>query len=501
MSLLGLDIGTSGAKAIVFDGDGRAIANAYLEYDLIFPKPGWVEMDVGSMWKKIFNVLSEVNTSEKVKKDPVEALSVSTFGESFTPVDDKGRDLYNTIFATDTRSIKELDYITERIPHKRLYEINGSAPKYISPLTKVLWLKSNMPDIYNRARKLLFTEDLFFHKLGVEDTSISYSLASMTLFFDIDSKKWSKEILDKLDIDTGKFSTPSPSGRVVGHISAKVAEELGFKGKVGVVTGGNDQACAALGVGAVSEGISADGMGSFECITTASDKPIINDRMLESNFPANSHVVDGKYVTLAYNGTSGSVLKWFRDNLAGEERKKAKEEGIDFYEYIIRDLEMTPSNMLVLPYFAPSGTPYYDPDPMGTIIGLSLSTRKKDILKAFIEGLVFEINLNSELQQEAGVSVDEIRAVGGGSNSDYWLQLKSTVMNKPIKRMNTSEAGCLATMMLAGSAIDRFTLEEAVEKFVEVKDTFYPDDKLRDGYMEIYNKYRNLYKTIVDIYK
>jgi len=366
-------------------------------------------------------------------------------------------------------------------------------------LAKVLWLKDKKPDIYNKARKLLFIEDLLFHKLGVENTSISYSLASMTLFFDIKASKWSGKILDELDIDPSKFSTPTPSGKVIGYIDPKVAEELGFEKKVALVTGGNDQPSAALGVGAIKKGISADGMGTFECITTASDDPVINDRMLEFSFSANCHVVDGKFVTLAYNVTSGSILKWFRDNIAIDERKKAEKEDSDFYEYIFRDLEMNPSGMLALPYFAPSGTPYYDPEPRGTIIGLSLSTAKKDILKVLIEGLVFEIAFNSELQQDAGVDVNEIRAVGGGSNSDYWLQLKSNIMDKPIKRMENSQAGCLATMMLAGSAIGKFTLEEAVERFVKVKDVFTPEKEVRGKYLESYNKYKKLYNIIRSI--
>ena len=500
MSLLGIDIGTTGTKAIAFSEEGKALANAYMGYNLIFPKPGWVEFDVSDMWEKIFDIIKKVNVSENVRKDPVTALSVSTVGESFTPIDNKDNILYNTIYSTDARSTGELEYIFTKISPEDLYNITGYPPGFKSPLNKILWVKSNLPKIYSKTKKFLFTEDLLFHKLGVTDVKISYSLSSMTLFFDIKNKRWSTKILNEFDINPGLFSEPVPSGAVVGYVKRNIAEWLGFKKKVSVVTGGNDQSCAALGVGAIEGGISSDGMGTVERITTSLDELFMNNAMLNNNFSTQAHVVDGKYVTLAYNMTSGSVIKWYIDILAKEEKKIVSEKKRDIYSYLFSKLTFNPTGMYVLPYFSASGTPFFDPKPKGTIIGLSLATKKEDIFKALIEGLIFEIVFNIELLKESGVKIKELRAVGGGAKSDYWLKLKSAILGKPIKRMDITEAGCLATMILAGKGTGKFSIEEAISNFVGVEREFYPDERIHSKYCKYYKDYKKVYSAISKIW-
>lgn len=500
MSILGIDIGTTGTKAIAFSEEGKILKSAYLEYKLISPKPGWVEFDVNLMWEKIFNVIRIVNSDDLVKKDPVTSLSVSTVGESFTPIDKKGNTLYNTIYSTDSRSMKELEYIFTKISPLDLYSINGYPPGFISPLNKILWVKNKMPDIYSKTKKFLFTEDLLFHKLGIVDTKIDYSLCSRTLFFDIKNKKWSSKILNEFDIDENLFSKPSPSGIEIGYVNKDIAENLGFTNKVAVVTGGHDQPCAALGVGAIEDGIAADGMGTVECITTAMDKLVINNNMLNNNFSTQVHVISDMYLTLAYNLSSGSVIKWYIDVLADEEKNKAKEEGLDIYSYIFSGLTFKPSSLYILPYFSASGTPYLDPKPRGTITGLNLATKKEDIFKALVEGLIFEIAFNIELVENSGVNIEELRAVGGGASSDYWLKLKSSILNKPIKRMDITEAGCLATMILAGKGTGKFSIEEAISSFIKVDREFYPDEKIRKMYLDSFERYKKIYDLVKNIY-
>ncbi|MFZ3085465.1 MAG: FGGY-family carbohydrate kinase, partial [Candidatus Hydromicrobium sp.] len=158
------------------------------------------------------------------------------------------------------------------------------------------------------------------------------------------------------------------------------------------------------------------------------------------------------------------------------------------------------SGLFVLPYFSSSGTPYHDPIPKGTITGLNLTTKKEDIFKAIIEGLIYEIAFNVELAEKSGVKITELRAVGGGAKSDKELTLKSSILGKPIKKMQITEAGCLATMMLAGSATDKFTLEQAISSFIKVEREFYPDEKIREKYLDRFVKYKKIYNLISQIY-
>ena len=501
MSLLGIDIGTTGTKAIAFNEDGKALASSYSEYNLVFPNPGWVEFDVKDMWKKVFDVIREVNSHPEVKRDPVAALAVSTVGESFTPIDENGNILYNTIYSSDSRSSKELEYILSVIPAKDLYNITGIPPQYVCALNKIYWVKKNMPDIYSKTKKFLFTEDLFHHLLGMEDTKMNYPLCSTSLFFDIREKKWSLDILDKFDIDVGLFSQPCPSGTEIGYVRDDIALDLGFGQKVSIVTGGHDQQCAALGVGAISGGLAVDGVGTVECVTTAMDEVILRDELFENDYSTRFHVVEGKYASFAYNFTAGSILKWYRDVLSPEEKKEAEAKGVNVYDYFFSKLDFEPSDLYALPYFSASGTPYHDPISKGSLIGLNLSTQKVDIFKALVEGLVFEIAFNIELAGKCGLNIEELRAVGGGSQSDYWLTLKSSVINKPIKQMGISEAGCLATMMLAGKGTGLFSIEEAVASFVKVNKEFTPDKSLRKKYQAKFEKYKKIYHLISELYK
>ena len=500
MSLLGIDIGTTGVKAIAFNEEGKVLASSYQEYDLIYPKPHFVEFDTIPMWNKIFDVIREINSYHIVKKDPVTALSVSTVGESFTPIDKDGNIIYNTIYTTDSRSEAELKFIFTKITPKELYFITGLPPQTVCALNKILWVKNNLPEIYRKTKKILFTEDLLQNKLGIADTKINYSLSSTSLFFDIRKKIWSDKILNTFDIDKNLFSVPSPSGIIIGTIRDDIAKDLGFKNNVLVVTGGHDQQCAALGVGSIKKGLAADGMGTVECITTTLDDLIISDSMYENDFSTRAHVVPDKFVTFAYNFTSGSLVKWFIDIFADKEKELAEKEHVSVIKYFYKNFDFNPSGLFVLPYFSSSGTPYHDPIPRGTITGLNLNTKKEDIFKVIIEGLIYEIAFNIELAEKSGVKITELRAVGGGAKSDKELALKSSILGKPIKKMKITEAGCLATMMLSGIATDRFTLGDAISNFIKVEKEFYPDEKIREKYLDKFVKYKKIYNLISQIY-
>ena len=221
-------------------------------------------------------------------------------------------------------------------------------------------------------------------------------------------------------------------------------------------------------------------------------KRITNDEMLAYNFCCQAHGVADKYVTLAYNLSSGSVVKWFRDNISDGQNQTIRD--------ISSKLDFEPSRIFTLPYFSATGTPYQDPVAKGSLIGLDLGTTREDIFKALVEGLVFEICFNLELVKKSGIKLTELRATGGGAKSDYELKLKASLLDSPILRMDITEAGCLATMMLAGVGTGKFTLNEAISKFVKVKDRFEPDNKIKQRYLEKYEKYKKIYGLVSQLY-
>jgi xylulokinase len=499
MSLLGLDIGSTGTKGLVFREDGRVIAQAHREYPMHFPRAGWVEIHANEMWGRILDLLRELNAELNSKRDPITALSVSTFGEAFTPVDRDGRILCDTIYPLDSRGTDELARVVEDFGEDFLYETTGVIPSYLYSLSKLLWIKNHAPGVYEETDKFLFNEDMLFRRLGLADTKVSYSLSSRTMFFDLRAKTWSSKILDKYGIAPDRFSTPAPSGEIVGEIPRKAGTELGFVKPVVLVTGGHDQPCAALGAGSMREGTAADGVGTVECLIPVFDRIRVNDRMKKNGFCCEPSALSGLYVTLAYNMTAGSLLGWYRNTMGFLDEHGSKQEGVDFYDYVFRRLEYKPAKVHTFPYFGASGTPHFHPRSLGAFIGLSLDTDNGEILQSMIEGLTFEMKYNLDLLEESGIRTSELRAIGGGAKSDYWLQLKANLLGMPVYRMEVEEAGCLATMILAGVATSVFpSCEEAVSRFVRVKNEFHPKGDNLDLYLVKYEKYKKMFAVMKD---
>lgn len=498
MSLLGLDIGTTGCKAIAFNVEGKPLAHAYREYGVLYPRPEWAEIDPNKVWQCVSEVISEV--AQKVSDDPVKALAATSLGESFVPIAKDGTVLCNSMTYVDSRGAEQTEICERSLGKMRIFQITGQPTHPGYSLPKLMWLRDNKPDVFNKAWKFPLYEDFAYYKLGLEPT-IDYSLAGRTMAFDVREKKWSEEIFSAVGIDPNVMSTPKPSGEVVGEIPTDIADELGLPRGTIAVTGGHDQPVNALGGGGVSEGIAIDGMGSTECITVGFNEAHLNESMLAANYPVYSHVKQGMYVSLAFSFTGGNLLRWYRDNFALDMVKEAEETGIDVYDLILRDVPKEPTGVYVVPHFGGSGTPYFDPDSKGTITGLTLGTTREQFVKALIEGITYELRLNIEtLERAAGVNIERLRAVGGGAKSKMWLQLKADMTNKEVVSLAVSECGCLGAAILAGVGVGEYnSVDEAAELLVSEVDTFQPDPIMYEQYSELFSVYSELYPALKDV--
>ncbi|MFW6007515.1 MAG: FGGY-family carbohydrate kinase [Bacillota bacterium] len=497
MGLLGLDIGTTGCKATIIDFNGNKKTSAYREYSLENPGPGLEELNPEKVWNSVQQVIRK--TTENYQGKEIKAISISSFGEAAVPLDSKGNVLYNSIMYIDKRGEEEIKQLKQNLNEKEVLQITGTSIHPMYTLGKLMWLKKHKPKVYNKTRKFLLYADFILYKLGGEPV-INYSLASRTMAFDVINKKWSGKILNTAGIDKNKLPEPVPSGSIIGQISKTQAAKLDLPEKVLLVAGGHDQPCAALGAGIIKNGIAVDGMGTVECITPAFKQPIISKQMAEANLVCCPHVKDDMYVTYAFNFTGGSLLKWYRDNFGYEEKQLAQKRGADVYDILIEKAAKQPTDIYILPHFAGSGTPYMDTESRGAIIGITMETGKKEIIKAVLEGITYEMMINLECLDQAGVEVNELRAVGGGAKSDYWLQLKANMMGKKIVSLNITEAGTLGVAMLAGTAAGIYnSLEEAVDKLVKIKKEFYPDKEKYQLYQQKFEIYKKIYPGIKNI--
>ncbi|HIQ04739.1 MAG TPA: hypothetical protein EYH31_03485 [Anaerolineae bacterium] len=497
MSLLGLDVGITGCKAVIFSPDGRQLARSYREYPLHIPHPGWMELDPEDVWHAVQTVIQEAAAA--IPGDPVRALSVSTHGESVLPIDQDGRPLSRFLTALDTRATAQTEWWEEQLGRKRLFRITGMPLHPMYTINKIMWLRQHQPDIYSQAKRFLCMEDFILHRLGLPPT-IDHSLAARTMAFDIVRREWSVEILSLAQVDPAQLSTLVPSGTVVGKVHDSMAEVLGLAPGVLAVTGGHDQPCGALGVGVISEGIAMDSTGTVECLAVAWPRPVLDDVILESNLPCAPHVVEGLYTVLGYTSTAGGLLRWYRDNFAAVELAEAQRTGCDVYDLILAQATKEPADVFVLPHFIGSGTPWMDPNSKGAILGLTLSTDKGQIIKALLDSITYETRLSLDAMLGANITIRELRAHGGGARSPLWLQLKADIFNLPVMVMDVAEAACLGTAILSGVAAGEFgSIREGVARMVRIQRTYVPDPERHARYEEKYRIFTHIYPALAEL--
>lgn len=493
MNVLGIDIGTSGCKAGMYNTEGDQLAFADRTYDVMFSGNGGAELDSDEVIEKCFEVIKECTSQAGPKS--VRALSISSQGEAFTSIGADGKTLCNAMVSSDNRAEPSIDNVTAKVDKDKLYRITGHTVHPIFTLFKLYWLKLNKPDIWRQARYFLCFEDLLQYRLGLEP-AISWPLAGRTMMFDVTAHRWSREILDALELSEEKLARPLPSGTVAGSIEKKRCGELGLADGAVVVAGGHDQTCSALGAGVTAEGIAMLATGTVECITPAFQTPVFSDKLKENNLCTYDYVLNDTYTSVAYNLTGGNILKWFADEFGRQESDAEKETGVSRYELLLENMSKSPTDLLVLPYFTASGTPYFDTKTKGAIYGLRLSTKRSDILRALLEGVAFEMRLNMQLLGESGCTINELRAVGGGAKSSEWIQLKSDVLNRKITRLNITEAGCLGAGMLACGAVTGENVETFATKWVKPNEIVYPQPENSRFYSDRYRQYTSFYQSL-----
>ncbi len=498
MSLLGIDVGTTGCKAVAFDPAGKILATAYREYPLHSPHPGWAELDSKQVWNDVKSCMAEV--ASNTNNDPVSALAVSCQGEAVTPVSESGEILGNSIVSFCARTEPYVQGWNEKFGRKRVFEVSGQPLASLFTALKLQWMRDNQPEILQKAKYILGFEDLVMFKLGMPPTT-DYSFAARTMLFDLNTQDWNDEFLEFAGIERDKMPTLMPSGTLVGTVPDSIADEMGLPRGVQVVTGGHDQPCQMLGAGVTQTNVAAYGMGTVECIGPAFPHLMLNDTMLENNICCYHHTCPGLYIALTYNFTGGSLFRWYRDIFGEDEARRAKEQGKDVYDLLTEEASDKPTNILVLPHFTTSGVPHFDTRARGVFAGMRLDTTKGEMTRAVLEGITYEMRQCVELFHNAGGKIDILRATGGGAKSPYWMQIKADILGLPIAVPSVSEAGCLGCAILAGSATGVYTsIQEAAEHLAQIERTFEPNTENHKLYTERFECYKELYPRLREVF-
>jgi len=430
--------------------------------------------------------------------DPVKSVGFSVLGAGIIPIDKNLNPVYNCITALDNRSVKQVRELEKKFGRNELYHETGMPSHPFCVINKLVWFKEEMPEVFDKTWKFLNLEQYIRLKWGIEPY-IDYSLGSCTMALSIKEGKWSKKILDFAGINQDLLPKVCNSSQVIGSISKRISDDTGLPEGAKVVAGGHDQVCGTLGAGVLDAGMALDSTGTVEAIVPVSNKPILTKKMLDSGVLWEFHTIPGIFMGIAVNFTAGSVLRWFRDNFCENEISKAHEQNLNVYDLILPKEDWLPSNILVLPHFSGSVSPWNDPESKGIIAGLTLNTSKTEIAKSIIDGITYEARQNMEIFENSGIGIKEIRAIGGACNDKKWLQLKADVMGKVISVPDVTEASSLGAAILAGYGIGLYkTIKETAGNMIKVNEVYYPDSKNKDLYEEKYSLYKKMYPLLKD---
>ncbi len=492
MSLLGIDLGSSSCKAVVFSVTGGILAEATEEYTPVFIGPAMVEMDPRIFRTAMVKVTRTV--AAQAKDDPIEAMCVSSHGETLVPLNGKGEPLGSAIMNVDNRAAAEAEWWTYQLGRERIFQITGVSPHAMFPLSKIQWLRNNDPARYAAARFSAIS-DYLLQSFGLPPY-LDFSLCSRFMALDVQAKRWSQELLYLAGISAAQLPTPVPAGTVAGRLSPLAASELGLPDGTLVAVGGHDQPCGALGVGAIEPGAVSDSLGTFECLLAVGAQPSLGADALNASLNSYCHVAPNRYITIAFF-PSGIMMKWFGDLLGATDDGGAHGE---LYTALEAKAPNGPTGLLVTPHLIGSCTPYMDARATGVIAGLTPATDRARIYKGILEGLACELALNAEVLQQVVGPFDTMRVTGGGTRSALGLRLRAALTRCRLEVPRNREAVCLGAAMLAGVAAGVFaTLEDAITHLVQVTETVEPDPGWSNAYLAPQRRYRQLYAALAPL--
>lgn len=493
MLYVGLDVGTTGAKAIAFTPDGQPVGSGFEEYGVCFPGPSMAEQDAEAVFQTALRVLAH---AAQQSGGDIGAIGLSVQGDAVLALDEAMRPLSPVHLGMDYRCQSQAAAFERDFGAQALFEKTGMRPHPMNSLCKIRYMMEEMPTVAAQARHFMTYADYILYRLGSDVPVIDLTMATRTMGMRLGDLKWDESLLQAAGIDSGMLSRPTPSATVVGTLSPGLADSLHIARGAKLVTGGHDQTCAALGAGIVCANRALDSHGTAEVISAAFDGVNTSPAMFEGFYPCYAHTVPGMYFTFSLNHTGGILLKWFVENFCEADVQRAALAGESVYSHVLRQSESGRiGDLMVLPYFNGKGTPGADLNARGMFFGLTLGTSRYDIARAVVESLCFDLRENREALQKAGISIDDMRCVGGGARSEQGLQMKADVAGIPMHTLKIREAACFGAALLAGLACGEYRNAQEAASLVHLDRTYEPNPHTAAHYEEKYRRYLALYRA------
>jgi xylulokinase len=499
--LLGIDLGTSGTKTVLFSQDGSVVASSTVEYQMSQPENGWAEQAPEDWWNAAVQTIGTVLRKSAVKPAEIAGLGISGQMHGLVMLDAAGEVLRPSIIWADQRTGKECEEITEIVGAKRLIEITANPALTGFTAGKIRWVQKHQPEIYEKCRHILLPKDYLRYKL-TGDFATEVSDASGMQLLDVPKRRWSDEVLQKLGIDKLYLGKIYESPEVTGHISALAAKITGLSEKTLVVGGAGDNAAAAVGTGVVADGRAFTTIGTSGVIFAHTDTLSIDPKGRVHTFCC---AVPGAWHVMAVTQAAGLSLKWFRDNFCTSEIETAAEMGVDTYQLMDEEAAKCPigaNRLFYLPYLMGERTPHLDPDCRGVFFGLSAMHQKRDLIRAVFEGVAYSLNDGLNILNEMGVKPAQMLATGGGGRSQLWRQMLADVYDCKVVTTKSKEGPALGVAILAGVGAGLYpSVREACDSMIKIGGEQKPIKDNQPAYAKCYAQFKELYPDMKAAFK
>lgn len=504
--LLGIDLGSTTIKAVIYDENGRMVSQGSRPTVLSHPDPAhptWCVWEPEDIWDAVCQAVRQ-SLSRMTQPVSVKGVAVTGFGMDGLPLGTDGQPMYPLISWHCPRTNDIAREFSERIGQEHIFGIAGAQMMTIHSIYRMIWMKRNHPEILDRTDKWLLIEDYVNFRLCGE-MATDYSMAWNTSVLDQRKKSWSSELIGHAGIPESIFPEIRPSGTVLGALTPAAAVQTGLSPDTQVVLGGHDYICAALAAGAVNDDVVMDVTGTWEMVLQASATLSHDRRIFDSGYYVENHVAKDRFCFVA-STVCGDMTEWLKNNLAAEEQAEAVRMGTNVWKLLMDKAAKSPAGAhgcFFLPHFSGAGAPAIDPGSMGAYIGLQNAVDKGDIIRATIEGLNYQFySMIEALEQALAVSPGRICAVGGATNNAFWMQNKADVCNKMIEVPELYEATPLGAAMLAGIGVGVYKDEqEAISSVKRPGITYEPVRRRAEQYAEYYHEiYKKIYGALRDVH-
>lgn len=490
-AIMGIDIGTSGCRAVIYRPDGTALANQSLDYSLVTPQAAWAEQDPEEIYAAFLQVVSRAMVQSKLTATELSGICFSTVMHSVIPVDNNGQPLHNMLIWADSRSQQYTEKLKQEYDVKSIYGKTGCPFHPMYPLSKILWFKHERPDIFARTAKFIGIKEFIFYRLFGKYI-VDKSVATATALYNFHTLDWDHELLTILGITREMLSEVVPTTFIVQGMVPALADQMGILVDTPCIIGATDGILSNIGSGAINPGQVTAMIGTSGAVRIVTDKPKVDEQMRTWCY----NMTEDYWVLGGAINNGGIAFRWAKDKFATTEQYVADKLHLDTYEILSKYAEQKPAGsdgLIMLPFFSGERAPYYNANARGVLFGLNLNHGKRHLIRATMEGIVYSMfSVFRALEDVTGKS-GEIRVSGSFTRSPLWVQIMADVFGRVITVPGEPEGAAFGAAILGMYALGIISDIKEVNNLINIKECYYPDEALHGRYQRLYAVYERIY--------